>query len=132
MANAGVQRVANQLPGPEAGGPQGIASPGGNQHQPAGCRHFNKRGLPVAAQAIEGAYHLPQRPHRRQHHHFAVGRLNHCLNRPLAAVGDRQADALRLRENGDEARLNRLSAATGADAFFERVWCNNNFHCSSF
>ena len=132
MTDAGVQRMANQLTGAVAGGLQGVAFVGGNQHESAGRRHLNKRGVSVAAQAIEGADKIAHRPHDRQHHHFTLGGLNHCLHRPLAAVGDRQTDALRLRENRGKARLNRLGAAAGAYAFFERVRCNNYFHGSSF
>ena len=129
MANPGVQRMANQLAGAVAGSPQGVTLPDGNQHQPAGRRHLNKCGLPVAAQAVEGADKIAHRPHDRQHHHFAVSGLGHRLNRSFAAVGNRQAHALRLRENRDKARFYRLGAAAGANALFERVRCNNNFHC---
>ena len=66
----------------------------------AACRrHFNKRALPVARQAIKDLHGFTERTGDGDRNPASLGRGNHGFNGSFATVGNRQLNVLRIGVN---------------------------------
>jgi hypothetical protein len=78
--------------------------------------------------AVGRGYSLPQQTADANEDLFSLQPLAERVDGPLPAVRERVYRDVRVRAGGEDASLDRAAGLQGAQAFLERIRCNNDLH----